>query len=166
MHRTMQRLVKPIIIMQRFEGGGQAHRSLKQRGSPPLESRGSKHPLQTRRPQPLRPPSRRAAPRAVAAPSPAFSLRKVSQFAIHSTWVLHRRPDSCWGAPWLDWRRVRLCGRVVVVARARGARTVTTVGGYVTRRPTRIYYGCTYICGVPLVQQVEQEHAAQRDDLP
>ena len=60
-------------------GGEQAHRSLKQRGSPPLESRGSKHPPQTRRPQPLRPPSRRAGPRAVAAPSPAFSSRKVSQ---------------------------------------------------------------------------------------
>jgi hypothetical protein len=39
-----------------------AHRSLKQRGSPPLESRGSKHPPQTRRPQPLRPPPRRAGP--------------------------------------------------------------------------------------------------------
>ena len=61
------------------EGGEQAHRSLKQRGSPPLESRGSKHPPQTRRPQPLRPPSRRAGPRAVAAPSPSFSSRKVSQ---------------------------------------------------------------------------------------
>ena len=60
-------------------GGEQAHRSLKQRGSPPLESRGSKHPPQPRRPQPLRPPSRRAGPRAVAAPSPAFSSRKVSQ---------------------------------------------------------------------------------------
>ncbi len=56
-------------------------RSLKQRGSPPLESRESKHPPQTRRPQPLRPPSRRAGPRAVAAPSPAFSSRKVSQFS-------------------------------------------------------------------------------------
>ena len=91
------------------EGGEQAHRSLKQRGSPPLESRGSKHPPQTRRPQPLRPPSRRAGPRAVAAPSPAFSSRKVSQFAIHSTWVL---PEDrlVAGAPW----------RVCAAARAGG----------------------------------------------
>eukprot|EP01043_Picozoa_sp_COSAG02_P005237 COSAG02_NODE_141_length_34311_cov_54.733135_7_plen_194_part_00 len=62
-------------------GGEQAHRSLKHRGSPPLESRGSKRPPQARRPQPLRPPFRRASPRAVAAPSPAFSSRQVSQFS-------------------------------------------------------------------------------------
>ena len=101
------------------EGGEQAHRSLKQRGSPPLESRGSKHPPQTRRPQPLRPPSRRAGPRAVAAPSPAFSSRKVSQFAIHSTWVLHEDRISA-GAPWRRGGSVRRGGRVRrAAARAR-----------------------------------------------
>ena len=76
-------------------GGEQAHRSLKQRGSPPLESRGSKHPPQARRPQPLRPPSRRAGPRAVAAPSPAFSSRKVSQFSNFNLGTCMRRPDRC-----------------------------------------------------------------------
>ena len=80
------------------EGGEQAHRSLKQRGSPPLESRGSKHPPQTRRPQPLRPPSRRAGPRAVAAPSPSFSSRKVSQITHFNLGTCIRRPDRCCGA--------------------------------------------------------------------
>ncbi len=65
-----------------IDGGGEkAHRSLEQRGSPPVDSRGSKHPPRTRRPHPLHPPFRRAGPRAVAAPSPAFSSRKVSQFS-------------------------------------------------------------------------------------
>ena len=90
-------------------GGEQAHRSLKQRGSPPLESRGSKHPPQTRRPQPLRPPSRRAGPRAVAAPSPAFSSRKVSQFSNFNLGTCIRRPDRCWGA------LAGLCAREEVV---------------------------------------------------
>jgi hypothetical protein len=79
-------------------GGEQAHRSLKQRGSPPLESRGSKHPPQPRRPQPLHPPSRRAGPRGVAAPSPAFSSRKVSQITHFNLGTCIRRPDRCWGA--------------------------------------------------------------------
>eukprot|EP01043_Picozoa_sp_COSAG02_P017051 COSAG02_NODE_765_length_17396_cov_16.796786_6_plen_173_part_00 len=47
----------------------QSLRSLKQRGSPPVDSRGSKYPPQTRQPHPARPPSRRAGPRAAAAPS-------------------------------------------------------------------------------------------------
>jgi hypothetical protein len=95
------RVIKQAMHCCRHEtsidgGGEQAHRPLKQRGSPPLESRGSKHPPQARRPQPLRPPSRRAGPRAVAAPSPAFSSRKVIKSLI-STWVhaCIRRPDRC-----------------------------------------------------------------------
>ena len=94
-------------------GGEQAHRSLKQRGSPPLESRGSKHPPQTRRPQPLRPPSRRAGPRAVAAPSPAFSSRKVSQITHFNLGTCIRRPDRCCGplAPGLCEGRIRRDGR-------------------------------------------------------
>eukprot|EP01043_Picozoa_sp_COSAG02_P026327 COSAG02_NODE_1514_length_12189_cov_15.403060_11_plen_148_part_00 len=103
----------------------QAHRSLKQRGSPPLESRGSKHPPQTRRPHPLRPPSRRAGPRAVAAPSPAFSSRKVSQFSNFNlgTSTCIRRPECCWGA--LAGARRVVCagapGGVVARTRTRAA---------------------------------------------
>lgn len=82
-------------------GGEQAHRSLKQRGSPPLESRGSKHPPQTRRPQPLRPPSRRAGPRAVAAPSPAFSSRKVSQITHFNLGTCIRIPRIVALAGWM-----------------------------------------------------------------
>eukprot|EP01043_Picozoa_sp_COSAG02_P056746 COSAG02_NODE_6776_length_3366_cov_20.909703_3_plen_220_part_00 len=110
-------------------GGEKAHWSLKQRGSPPVDSRGSKHPPHIRRPHPLRPSSRRAGPRAVAAPSPAFSTPKVSQFSNFNlsgylgSWVhtcMHLKTRSFLG---------RRRPGAWVCARARG--------GALRRRPAR-----------------------------
>ena len=54
--------------------------------------------------------------RAVAAPSPAFSSRKVSQFSNFNLGTCMRRPDRCWGAP--CWRvDVRLGSPIRVRAR-------------------------------------------------
>eukprot|EP01043_Picozoa_sp_COSAG02_P005196 COSAG02_NODE_139_length_34376_cov_233.853663_34_plen_214_part_00 len=120
-------------------GGEQAHRSLKQRGSPPLESRGSKHPPQPRRPQPLHPPSRRAGPRGVAAPSPAFSSRKVSQITHFNLGTCIRRPDRCWGA----LAGLCACDGVAGALATWGANCAGTAPGLL-REPRRehTYIGC------------------------
>jgi hypothetical protein len=72
-----------------------------------------------------------ASPHASAASSSASPIdtRAAGQFAIYSTWVLHRRPDSC-GAPWRVYG-----GEIVAAARRGGSRARARRRRVVPREP-------------------------------
>ena len=71
-----------------------SHRSLSPSANRPAQLAGLTHPPQARRPHPHCPPSRRDVPRAVAAPSPAFSVSQVAAVDSVATWVLRLSRDG------------------------------------------------------------------------
>ena len=78
-----------------IEGGGErSHRSRSPSANCPAHLAGPTHPPQNRRPHARCPPTRRGVPRAVAAPSPAFSVSKLAAVDSVTTWVLRLRRDG------------------------------------------------------------------------